>query len=86
MTARPADSTMIEYRILKTIMLGYIDPEHDEQRDILIRPGDAPLGLDGCAIFFRRRDGRWLESITIKHAIEEWLKNGSLEQIGAPTG
>lgn len=76
-------SAMIEYCILKTIALGYIDPEHDEQRDVLIRPNDAPIGFDGRAIFFRRRDGRWLESITVNHALEEWLKNGSIAQIGA---
>jgi hypothetical protein len=35
---------MIEYRILKALVLGYIDPKHDEQRDVLIRPGDAPSG------------------------------------------
>src|SRR5262249_5998618 len=48
-------STMIEYRILKTIVLGYIDLEHDEQRKLLIRPGDASIGFNGRAIFFRLR-------------------------------
>jgi hypothetical protein len=62
---------MIEYRVLKTIVLGYIDPESDEQRDVLVRPGDKPIGFNGDALFLRRSDGQWLESITVTHAIEE---------------
>lgn len=61
-------------------MLGYIDPEHDEQRDVMVRPGDASIGFDGSTIFLRCSDGRWLESITVSHAIEEWVRDGSIEQ------
>lgn len=70
---------MIEYRVLKTIMLGLID--RDEQRDVLIRPGDATVRLDSSTIFFRRQDGRWVESTTVHYAIEDWVQDGSIEQI-----
>ena len=71
---------MVEYRVLKTILLGYLDPQDDEQRDLLIPPG-ATIRFDGRNILFQRRDGQKLESITVNYAIEAWVMNGSLKKI-----
>ena len=72
---------MIKYRVLKTILLGVIDPTDDQQHDVLIRPDGASIGFDGKNILVCAHDGRWIETITVNYAIEEWLKDGSVESL-----
>lgn len=72
---------MDEYRVLKTILLGYIDPKDDEQHDLLIRPDGATLRFDGHNILFQGRDGQWRASISVNFAIDVWVLDGSLEKI-----
>ena len=71
----------MRYRILKTVMLGFLTPQ--DQYDAFFDPGPNSVTLerepDGDTIFIVTRSGERRETITQAHAIEVWLEDGKIE-------
>ena len=73
---------MKKYKLLKTIVLGFISTEgHGEQYDALIDPKEGTyLECDGSTIWLTTAKGRY-ESTTTGNAPEVWTEDGLLEEI-----
>lgn len=70
---------MKTYKILRTILLGF--QTHNDQYDVLIDPGEGKhLEVEGSTIWFVNAKGRH-ESITEVGAIENYLRDGYIEEI-----
>ena len=70
---------MKRYRVIKTIVLGFLTPQ--DQFDTIIHPGDGIiLESDGHTIW-TVKNGERHESITMAYAIEHWLENGAIVEI-----
>jgi hypothetical protein len=70
---------MKKYKILETIMLGFITRQ--DQYDSFFKPEDGyVLESDGSTIWAVKGEERH-ESITVAHAIGIWLGNGSIEEL-----
>jgi hypothetical protein len=76
---------MKQYKILETVMLGFIF--RNDQSDAFFDPGPDSAILerepDGDTIFVITSNGERFESITQAHAIEVWLGDGKIEAIDA---
>ena len=63
------------YQINKKISLGFLTPQ--DQYDMMIDPekNEVQLMFDGKDIYLMQK------SITMNHAIDLWLKDGTIEEI-----
>jgi hypothetical protein len=71
------------FEIRKQIMLGFFNGQ--EQYDVLIDPGQGKLMFNGRDIYWVN-DSEQRMSDTINNAIDIWLRDGSIEEVLAPSG
>ena len=70
---------MKQYKILKTIVLGFLT--HNDSYEILIDPGFGHLGFNGNDIVYIYSKGVEHISHTQNHAIDIWLSQGKIEEM-----
>lgn len=70
------------FDIRKQIMLGFFNGR--EQYDVLIDPAQGKLMFDGRDIYWLIGDEQRM-SDTINNAIDIWLRDGSVEEVLAPS-
>lgn len=68
---------MTEYKILQTIVLGFLT--HNDSNDMLIDPGFGHLKFNGSDIIYIDARGVDHTSHTVNHAIDIWLQQGKIE-------
>lgn len=81
-TAREERQVERYFDVRKGIMLGFFNGR--EQYDVLIDPGQGTLMFDGRDIYWLI-DGKRRMSDTINNAIGIWLRDGSIEEVLAPS-
>jgi hypothetical protein len=67
------------FEIRKPIWLAFFDGR--EQYDRQIQPGQGSLSFDGCDVLWTF-EGSTRISDTVNWAIGEWLRDGSVEEVG----
>ena len=70
------------FEIRKQIMLGFFNGR--EQYDVLIDPAQGKLKFDGRDIYWLIGNEQRM-SDTINNAIDIWLRDGSVEEVLAPS-
>ena len=70
---------MKKYRILDTIMLGFLT--HNDSYDLLIDPGTGELAFNGNDIVYIDTKGVEHISHTVNHAINIWLEQRKIESV-----
>ena len=70
---------MKKYRILDTIMVGFLT--HNDSYDLLIDPGTGELAFNGNDIVYIDTKGVEHISHTVNHAINIWLEQRKIESV-----
>jgi hypothetical protein len=68
----------MKYEILKPIMLGFLT--HNDSFDCIVGPGEAHLEFIDQDIILVNPKGERMTSHTQNHAIDIWLKDGSIKE------